>query len=62
MGRLVVELTPQGMAEIARYYADIPQPTEQTVSITQDEIGLAERLYWLGDPDRLIQPCSRNAA
>lgn len=58
MGYLVEELTQQDMADLARFYADLPRPPEQSVTITQEQIDMAEGLHWLGDSDRLIQPCS----
>ncbi len=58
MGYLVDELDPKGMADIAAYYASLPTPPEQTVALAQSDIDTAKKLHWLGDPDRLIQPCS----
>lgn len=58
MGYVVEELTPQDMADLARFYADLPDPAARPVTITQDQIDIAQRLHLLGDPERLIQPCS----
>jgi len=58
MGFIVEELTNQDMADLAAFYTTLPRPPAQTVDITPEQLDTAERLHWLGDPDRMIQPCS----
>jgi cytochrome c553 len=58
MGYLVEEMTPQDMADMAKYYASLPKPAAQDTALTQAEFDVADKLNWLGDPDRLVQPCS----
>lgn len=58
MGYLVEEVEPQDMADIAAYYASLPTPPAQDLALSEADNDTADRLHWLGDPDRLIQPCS----
>lgn len=58
MGYIVEELTDQDMADLAAFYRSNPRPDAQDVEITPDQFDIADRLHWLGDPDRMIQPCS----
>ena len=54
MSFIVEELTEQDMADLASYYAGYPNPSARAAS-TEDA---AETLDLLGDPNRLIPPCS----
>lgn len=58
MGYLVEELSEQDMADLAKYFSELPIPPRQEIELTAEEIDIGERLHWLGDPERLIQPCS----
>lgn len=58
MGYIVEELTDQDMADLAAFYRASPPPPAQDVGITPEQVDMADRLHWLGDPERLIQPCS----
>lgn len=58
MGYIVEELTDQDMADLAAFYRSNTLPPAQEVSLTEQQVDLADKLHWLGDPDRLIQPCS----
>lgn len=58
MGYLVEELTEQDMADLAKYFSELSVPPPQDLILTEEEIDIGERLHWLGDPERLIQPCS----
>lgn len=58
MGYLVDELSVQDMADLAKYFSELPIPPRQDIALTEEEIEIGERLHWLGDPERLIQPCS----
>lgn len=58
MGYLVEEMQPQDMADLAKYYASLPKPPAQEIGLTQAEFDVADKLNWLGDPKRLVQPCS----
>ena len=58
MGYIVAELTQQDIADLAAFYAAQTPSGAQDVDITEEQHAIADRLHWLGDPDRLIQPCS----
>ena len=58
MGYLVEELTDQDMADLASWYASQPSAGPVVAEVTAAEQDIGERLHWLGDPDRMIQPCS----
>jgi cytochrome c553 len=58
MGYIVEELSDQDMADLAAFYRANPRPPAQDVDITPEQVDIADTLHWLGDPGRLIQPCS----
>jgi cytochrome c553 len=58
MGYLVEELSVQDMADLSKYFSELPIPPKQDIDLTEEEIDIGETLHWLGDPERLIQPCS----
>lgn len=58
MGYVVEELTDQNMADLAAWYAALPGAGPMVQDITAQELNVGETLHWLGDPDRMIQPCS----
>jgi len=58
MGYVVEELTDQDMADLAAFYRANPRPLAQNVDITPKQVDIADKLHWLGDPSRMIQPCS----
>lgn len=58
MGYIVEELTEQDIADLAAFYSAQDLPPAQDVELTEDQFSIADKLHWLGDPDRLIQPCS----
>ncbi len=58
MGYLVEELTDQNMADLAKWYASLPGAEAVVADLTPAEQQIGETLHWLGDPARMIQPCS----
>lgn len=58
MGYVVEELTHQNMADLAAWYATLPGAGPVVAELTVEEQDIGERLHWLGDSDRMIQPCS----
>lgn len=58
MGYLVEELTDQNMADLAAWYAALPGAEATVNDLTPEEQKIGETLHWLGDPARMIQPCS----
>ncbi|MEC3863398.1 c-type cytochrome [Mesobacterium sp. TK19101] len=58
MGFVVEELTEQDFADLAAFFAAQSRPAAQNVELTEEQFAIADGLHWLGDPDRMIQPCS----
>jgi cytochrome c553 len=58
MGYVVEELTDQNMADLAAWYASLPGAGPVVQTISAKDLLVGETLHWLGDPMRMIQPCS----